>query len=123
MSPYVSHQQVQFEHLLKDLRVENSRFDRELRSCHREVLITPVKVIFLEQEGIDQNCVSRNISSAGISLISALEMEEGISATLEVYRLTKAPNKQILADCRWCKPFGKQFWMSGWQFMQIKPIN
>ena len=44
----------------------------------------------------------------------------GISlwAVLELYRINELP-VDVLAECRWSKPFGPNYWMSGWQFVTI----
>ena len=108
---------------IQEILLENTRYKRELRSFHREVLVCPVLLQLQDVEADEQHCVSRNISPAGISLISSIEFDEYQVATLELYRLTPAPRKGILAECRWCKPFGEMYWMSGWQFLRLQPVG
>ena len=95
----------EIQRLVKDILLENSRYKRELRSFHREVLVCPVMVEFAEEVGIEsQHCVSRNISAAGVSLISSVEFPERVMGTMEIYRLKKTFSSLIIAECRWCKP-------------------
>lgn len=110
----------EIQRLVEDILLENSRYKRELRSFHREVLVCPVTVVFDDDENEDQYCVSRNISPAGICVISSVEFEDSVTAAMEIYRLKKTAPVQIVAECRWCKPFGDQYWMSGWQFVRLQ---
>lgn len=104
--------------LVQEILLENSRYKRELRSFHREVLVCPV-VLRFNGDDEEQHCVSRNISSSGISVISSNEFFEHQRGALEIYRLTDVPSSEILAECRWCKRFGTAYWMSGWQFVHL----
>jgi hypothetical protein len=104
---------------IEDVIVENARYQRELRSYHREELVCPVLLTFADESLEDQHCVSRNISPAGISLFSSIEFATDLTATMAIYRLKQASKKQLIAVCRWCRPFGEQYWMSGWQFQRL----
>lgn len=111
----------EIQRVVNDILLENSRYKRELRSFHREVLVCPVIVSFSESMDVDaQHCVSRNISAAGISIISSVEFPASLKAMMEIYRLKKTQNHQIHAECRWCKPFGDMYWMSGWRFLRLQ---
>jgi hypothetical protein len=114
--PYVN---ADVNRMIQDIILENSRYKRELRTFHREVLVCPVLIKFFDDQP-DQHCVSRNISPAGISLISAIPFVEHVTAKMEIYRLKSAAScRDIVAECRWCKPFGPEYWMSGWQFVKV----
>ena len=110
----------EIQQLVDEVLLENSRYKRELRSFHREVLVCPVIVTLPDENEDEQHCVSRNISPAGISLISSVEFVDRIMATLDLYRLGKTNKSLIVAECRWCKPFGQKYWMSGWQFLRLQ---
>lgn len=111
----------EIESLIDEIIRENARYKRELRSFHREPLVCPVIISFDDEESEEQHCVSRNISPAGISLISSFEFKQGVVAPLEIYRLTKLKSTpRIVAECRWSKPFGEEYWMSGWQFLRLQ---
>ena len=114
----------EIKNLVDEIVLENARYKRELRSFHREPLVCPVIISLKDEETEDQHCVSRNISPAGISLISSFEFEQGIVTSLEIYRLAKASaTPKIVAECRWTKPFGEEYWMSGWQFLRLQPLG
>ena len=110
----------EIQRLVDQILKENSRYERELRSLHRDFLVCPVDVSFSDENMEKQYCVSRNISAAGISLISSFEFTKELVANLNLYRPAKARKQLIVAECRWCKPFGEVHWMSGWQFMRLK---
>ena len=127
------------EQLIRELLTEDARYDRELRSAHRENLVFPVS-IFLpkvvrqsyeiqlsdEAQPIDEaqqfdevrrlSGFSRNVSVTGICVLCDTEIVSGERATLEIYRLHRPEPSRIFAECRWCKPFGDEFYASGWQF-------
>lgn len=107
----------EIERLISEILKDDHRFERELRSVHRERLVCPVE-IWLDDESEPVDAFSRNISTMGIALISDRPVEEKLRATLEIYRRTTVASR-IVSECRWCKPFGKKFWVSGWQFSCI----
>ena len=62
---------------------------------------------------------SRNISASGIGLITKAAIEDRANALLTIERLRGQPYK-VLAECRWCRPYGANWHISGWQFMMLK---
>ena len=108
----------EIEHLIKEVVKEDSRYVRsEMRSVHRENLVVPVTMIF--KDGLQQEAFSRNISPAGVCLISREPVTGNETVELEIYRLN-GKKQQIIAEARWCKPFGPEYFMSGWKFVQLK---
>jgi len=103
------------ERLIRELLTEDARFDRELRSAHRENLVFPVSIC-LPKEDQKINGFSRNVSVTGICVLCDTEIVTGERVTLEIYRLHRPEPSRINAECRWCKPFGDAFFASGWQF-------
>lgn len=116
--------QPDIKQLIDEIVLENARYKRELRSFHREPLACPV-VVYFNQQGIDnQHCVSQNISPAGIALLSSFEFDPGVVTAVEIYRISGSSNtSKIVAECRWSKPFGTEYWMSGWQFLRLQSIG
>lgn len=109
----------EFVNLVNSMLADKIDFDREMRSHHREPIVRPI-VVKYEADHLDEHhCVSRNISASGICLISQFAFPERQSATLELYQLKRLPI-DVLAECRWTRPFGPDYWMSGWQFVTIK---
>lgn len=109
----------EFVHLVNKMLSEKVEFDREMRSHHREPIVRPVVVKYEADSSDEHHCVTRNISAAGICLISQFAFPERQSAILELYQLKGLP-VDVLAECRWTRPFGPDYWMSGWQFVTIK---
>jgi hypothetical protein len=97
---------------------ENSNFDRtENRSAHRENLVRPVAIV--RDGGESVTAVSRNISANGIGLITQEPVGERSVSILKISRL-KGDDIKIVAECRWCKSYGENWHLSGWQFINLK---
>ena len=108
----------EIERLIKEIVRDDVRYVlTEMRSMHRENLVVPVTLIFAD--GTRQNSFSRNISAVGVCLIGKEPIAENQLVDLEIYRLTGKPDR-VSADVRWCKPFGKEYYMSGWKFLQVR---
>ena len=106
------------EKVIKEIVRDDARYVlTEMRSMHRENLVLPVTLIF--KDGTRQHTFSRNVSVVGICLIGTDFVTENQIVDLEIYRINGAPSR-ISADVRWCKPFGKNYFMSGWKFLQLK---
>ena len=106
------------ERLVKEIVKEDARYVlTEMRSMHRENLVVPVTLVF--PDNTRQNTFSRNISAVGVCLIGKEPIAENQIVDLEIYRLNGKPDR-VSADVRWCKPFGKEYHMSGWKFLQVK---
>ena len=106
------------ENAIRDLLDEDAFYDRiENRSSHREHLVRPVA---LQIRGSQSKIVafSRNVSNAGIGLITDVEIPEKATAVLTVESLKNGPVK-LLAQCRWCRAYGKNWRISGWQFINL----
>lgn len=106
----------QVEQLIKKINSEDNRYERELRSVHREKVIIPADVVFDDDDML--TAFTRNLSVKGACILSGREIERGIRATLKLYRLSQSPSS-VYAECRWSKPFGDRYWVSGWQFLKL----
>lgn len=110
----------EIEAIVRDLLKEDSDYDRnENRSAHRESLVRAVTVQMRRPIESELHAFSRNISGAGIGLITNDQIPDGATAILTIEPLKERPS-QILAECRWCKPYGKNWFISGWLFMMVK---
>ena len=90
----------------------------ENRTSHRESLVRRVVIDYGSGKGtID--AFSRNISNTGIGVITDEFISDRSTATLTIERLDGTSVK-ILAECRWCKPYGKKWQISGWQFLNLR---
>ena len=106
------------ERLIRELLTEDARYDRELRSAHRENLVFPVSICLSEKDQ-EISGFSRNVSVTGICVLCDTQVSTGDRAVLGIYRLHRPEPSRILAECRWCKPFGDAFFASGWQFLGL----
>ena len=109
------------EKIIKEIQKEDSRFDFDLRSAHREKVVLPVVVKDMSSEG-EFDCYSRNLSGTGICLLSQHEFEIDWQCILQISRLDESVS-DIVAVSRWSKPFGPRHWISGWQFLSISKEN
>ena len=104
---------------INKMLMADANFDRyENRSAHRENLVRAVQIEIRESKEIVHS-FSRNISGAGIGLITHEQLESNVIAVLSIASL-EGEDTQILAQCRWCKPFGAKWFLSGWQFIGLQ---
>jgi len=109
----------EIERMVKDLLAADASFDRhEARSVHRDQLVRHLRLEFSET-GQRLEAFSRNISTAGIGVITSQAIPSGVIAVMEIVRL-KGASAKIIAECRWCKSYGENWFISGWQFRSIK---
>ena len=109
----------EIERVVNDLLAADASFDRqETRSVHRDQLVRHLRLEIRETEQTLEG-VSRNISAVGIGIITDQAIASGAIAVMEIERLKGAPAK-IIAECRWCKNYGENWFISGWQFRSIK---
>ncbi len=108
----------QIIHLL--LREDNQYFLSERRSLHRETLVRPVELAHHLQNAEVQVIygITRNISPAGVCILTLKPIQQEQLMTIKIYRLNGSP-VTFLADCRWSKPFTEIGFMSGWEFRQL----
>ncbi len=109
----------EIQRTVQELLQENANFDRnENRSAHRDHLVRPVE--FQSRDGGEiVAAFSRNISATGIGLITQEPVTEHTVSVLKITRL-KGNDVIIIAECRWCKPYGENWFLSGWQFLNLK---
>jgi hypothetical protein len=106
--------------LVEDLLREDADFERhEARSVHRETIVRHVQVEVRRPSPSNMVAFSRNISGQGIGLITQDRIADGTSALLRIEGLKMVP-APVVAECRWCKSYGNNWFLSGWQFMMIK---
>ena len=106
------------ERTINEIVRDDARYSlTEMLSVHRENLVVPVKLLF--RNGEIQSTFSRNVSPVGICLIGDRLIEEDQIVDLEIYRLHGPPIK-LTSDVRWCKPFGTEWFMSGWKFLALR---
>ena len=107
------------ERAVKDLLSADTKFDRnQNRSVHRQHLVRHLLMKIRKPERTIAG-VSRHISNIGIEVIADHEVAAGTIGEIDIERL-KGPPLRIIAECRWCKKFGENRFLLGWQFDCIK---
>ncbi len=107
------------DEMVRSLLLEDAAYDRvENRSAHREHLFRSVRVEFRDPKE-EMLAISRNISQLGIGLITDAPIAEQRVAMLTIEKLDGMQVK-VLAESRWCRPYGKHWFISGWQFLSIR---
>lgn len=103
---------------VEQLLREDARFDElERRSLHRDTLVRPVTVADADSGEVIGG-VSRNISQMGVCLLTRKPMPDRKIARISIHRLETGP-AVFLAECRWSRPFGCGWFMSGWNFINL----
>jgi hypothetical protein len=106
--------------LVHQMMLEDVRYDQnERRSSIRETLVRPTLIRSKGESGMLLG-ISRNISSQGICIIVMKRIEEMTNADIFVHRLGAEP-AVFSAECRWTKPFGEGWYLTGWHFLDGKP--
>ncbi|MCD0459409.1 PilZ domain-containing protein [Roseiconus lacunae] len=105
------------ENAVRDILDEDAMYDNENRNTYRESLVRPV-TLMIRGESDSIPAFSRKISCSGIGLVTAVPVPEGATAVLTVESL-KGESLKLLAQCRWCRPFGRRWQISGWQFINL----
>lgn len=107
------------DHMVEALLREDSLYDREEnRSAHREHLVRGV-LIEMRDPSDQMYAFSRNVSVSGIGLITEDPISERRTAELTIERLD-GNSVRVLAESRWCKAYGKNWYISGWQFLSLR---
>ena len=101
--------------LIAEIRADEVRFDRELRSAHREKIVIPIDI----SRGAEiAYGFTRNLSPQGACVIAFQQFAESGKAKISLYRLG-GKRSCVVAECRWCKPYGTGYFLSGWQFQGL----
>jgi PilZ domain len=104
---------------VKELLLEDAIYDQqERRSVHREFLFRPVSLLLNETDERVEG-FTRNISFLGVSILTRSPVRIQTIATLQIYRISSHPSR-FLAECRWLGPFGAEWNLSGWNFMNVE---
>ena len=103
---------LEVEHLLKKLEADEKKYDAELRNLDRKKLVFPV-TISTDDEEIEIDAFSRNLSPEGVSLITPQPFSAGSELSLGLH--VHGKQTDYIAECRWCETFGEVYWKSGWK--------
>lgn len=89
----------------------------DLRDSPREPMVSAVTINFSTLDG-DCHAFSRDISETGIGLVTENPVTPARRATLSIDKLD-GTTIQILSTCRWCRPYGPKWHVSGWEFRSL----
>lgn len=105
---------------VKQLLIEDAIFDQsERRTVHREFLVRPV-LLEPRENNLKIEGFTRNISYLGVSIVTRTPILPQTIAKIHVYRLNTSPSL-FLAECRWTSPFGEDWNVTGWNFLNVDP--
>ncbi|MBX3419906.1 MAG: hypothetical protein KF851_20090 [Pirellulaceae bacterium] len=110
------------ERAVARLEAESIRFlNSECRSIIRKPFVRPCSLIVRGTvEAV--KATSQYIADSGINLIGQTNFSEGLVALLKIHSLEGSP-VFFLAECRWCRPYGEEWFCSGWHFISIQRGN
>lgn len=91
----------------------------ERRDASRKPLARPLTIVPRDNDQLRISAFSRDISPSGIGAIGQDEFETGCVALIYIDDPCK-PSAVLLAECRWCKPYGKSWFLSGWNFLAVQ---
>lgn len=106
----------QISRMIKQIRIEESAFDFDMRSSNREKIFLPVDIKSLSSLTTVRG-FSRNISATGVCLVSEDPVDIGEVSLLRFLRRNMG-TCELMAQCRWAKFLGHGYTMSGWQFTE-----
>ncbi len=89
----------------------------ERRSTNRRAFVRPMQITSLRQEPVQCQAFTRDISPEGIGIVCDLAWRPFQRATLSVHSL-RGKDVMFNAEVRWCEPFGKNWYLVGWSFLQ-----
>lgn len=99
------------------LKENQSELLSERRSVERKPFVRPVTI----RAGRDRDLVafafSRDISPVGIGLISQVSWKERTLARIEVLSTERSECYAVVAEVRWTKAFGDNWFYTGWKFV------
>lgn len=117
LSHQTNHSSREVANLIHEIELDESRFERELRSLPRQKIILPVFLKSMNGAAV-LRVFSRNLSEAGMSLISERSFQEGSLARLQ-FVTQRGASQEIIAECKWCRSFAGDCYISGWHFLRL----
>ncbi len=103
---------------VKQLLIEDALFEQnERRTVHREFLVRPALLELRDSQKTFEG-FTRNISYLGVSVVTKQPILPKAVAKIQIYRLNSVPSV-FLAECRWTSPFGDDWNVTGWNFLNV----
>jgi hypothetical protein len=101
------------DRLLREIEAESLR---ERRSVDRKPFARPLKIfIGRDRENADE-AFSRDLSARAMGVISRREFQPNTIATIQIHAVT-GQDLAVRAELRWCRPYGRGWYLSGWSFL------
>lgn len=95
---------------------EQQRVQDDRRAVGRMPFVRPTVIKSHSTNSRPVESFSRNLSPAGIGIVSKEPFKLGDVGTIEIHRFRQSP-VIVLAECRWCDSFGSTWYFSGWVFL------
>ena len=105
------------QQIIESLRkAESDETIHDRRSAGRRPFVRPVVITLGRDKHTEIRTTSNSLSQTGIGLIHDVEFQVGRTGVLTIYRLHEDPVR-IRAEVRWCQPFCRTWFASGWRFI------
>ena len=99
------------------LKENQSALLRERRSVNRSPFCRPVIITVGRSVPENQVAFARDISPHGIGIIENMSRSVGTIAEIEIHSIFSR-SIRVRSEMRWCEPFGKGWFVTGWTFLQ-----
>ena len=99
------------------LRERQTTALRDRRAADRQPFVRPVQLELPRHEKFLQG-FSRDVSLRGMSLITAHPIGIGVVGVLHIHSVLGAC-VSLRAEARWCEDFGRDWFVSGWGFLNV----
>ena len=91
------------------------------RSAKREKYAVPV-IVHQKRDLPRVHAFTRNLSGDGVDLISNQDVPVNSFCKLDFVR-SNGEECKMIAECVWSKKYGKEHWMTGWEFPRLSRIS
>ena len=101
---------------LQELLDEQVEVVHERRSVERKPFVRPAKILTGRDRDQSHDGCTKDITARGIGILMRAEMKPSSRATLIIHGV-KSVDVAVEAEVRWCEPFGKGWYLTGWRFV------
>jgi hypothetical protein len=91
----------------------------ERRDASRKPMARPLTIVPRDDVNGKVNAFSRDVSVHGIGVIGANPFPSGMVAKIHIEGCS-GESAVMLAECRWCNPYGRGWFLSGWNFLALQ---
>ena len=91
----------------------------ERRDSSRKPLSRPLTIVPRDNDQRKISAFSRDVSPTGIGAIGKDEFRAGSVALIYIDG-PSGESTVLLSECRWCNPYGKNWFLTGWNFLAVQ---